>query len=235
MHIENLPIDIWYIIGQKLPLKDLHSLRLTSTYFSECLFSETRRKQWITNWKKTIRENDLEGITFLFLGISAEYGFEKIKKLKESLEEISSLDAVKIVLKDNIQKKDIESIIPNILQLKHVDILEWIVNYYNITEKDVRSNDNCALRCACGNGHLEVVKYLTQTFNLTVEDVRSDDNFALRRACLNAHLEMLKYLIQTFKLTVEDVRSDNNYALRCACENGHLEVVKYLIQTFNLS
>ena len=53
MHIENLPIDIWNIIGHKLPLNDLHSLRLTSSYLSECLFSETRRKHWITNWKNT--------------------------------------------------------------------------------------------------------------------------------------------------------------------------------------
>ena len=163
MHIENLPIDIWNIIGQKLPLNDLHSLRLTSTYFSECLFSETRRKQWITNWKKTIRENDLEGITFLFRGISAEYGFEKIKNLKESLIllgnqiQISNLEAVKIILDDNIQKKNIEDIIQDILQIKNVNILEWIINYYHITVEDVRSNNNRALRWACENGHLEMV------------------------------------------------------------------------------
>ncbi len=64
----------------------------------------------------------------------------------------------------------------------------------NLSIEDIRSDNNCALRWACRNGHIEVVKFLIDK-GLTLEDIRSEDNFALRCASKNGHLEVVKFLI----------------------------------------
>jgi hypothetical protein len=109
-----------------------------------------------------------------------------------------------------------------------------LVDRFNLTADDARSEHNEALQASCSNGHLEVAKWLVERFHLTVADVRSDNNCALLFSCSNGHLEVVKWLVERFHLTVADVRSDNNYALRSSCVNGHLEVAKWLIERFDL-
>lgn len=115
----------------------------------------------------------------------------------------------------------------------HVEILQWLVETFNLTVEDVRSRR--ILNYAIETKVLEMIKYLVETFNLTVEDVRSNDNWILLTAAARGHLDVLRYLVETFKLTVNDVRSRDNEALRMAASNGHLNVLRYLVETFNLN
>jgi hypothetical protein len=115
----------------------------------------------------------------------------------------------------------------------HLEIAQWLVETFKLTDEDIRSWNNLSFRWACYNGHLEIVKWLVETFKLTVEDVKSD-NLAFRWACADGHLEIAQWLVRTFKLTAEDVRSLNNFAFRWAYLYGHENVTNWLTAAFGI-
>lgn len=103
-------------------------------------------------------------------------------------------------------------------------VQRWVAE--GCTLKDVRSNNNRALRVACHNGHLPVIKYLVSQ-GLTLGDLRKN-NSALSVACIYGHLHVAEYLV-TQGLNVEDFRYGNSFAFWVACEHSHLPVVKFLL------
>jgi len=117
----------------------------------------------------------------------------------------------------------------------HLEMVQYLVEKFELTADDARADDNFALRFAAENGQLETVKYLVDRFELTADDARFDDNYALREAAQNGQLETVQYLVEQFELTADDARADDNYALRSAAENGHLEMVQYLVDQFELT
>ena len=106
--------------------------------------------------------------------------------------------------------------------------IKYFVKKKIITLKDIRSNDNEALRWASNNGHLHIIKYFVK-LGLTIEDVRSNNNEALQWACKGGWFDTIKYLIEHFNLTIEDIRSNNNESVQYACEKGYLHIVEYLV------
>ena len=85
-----------------------------------------------------------------------------------------------------------------------------LLKTYDLTDEDVRSDKNQALRWACYNGHTPVAQWLAETFTLTIEDARSKDNCALRWACQNGHASTAQWFLDTF-YTVEDALEINKY------------------------
>ena len=103
--------------------------------------------------------------------------------------------------------------------------LKWLIEEYKLAAKDLRADDNCAIRCASENGHDKVVELLMT--KLTVEDLRAWDNYAIRCASENGHDKVVELLMT--KLTAKDLRAGGNYAIRRASENGHYKVVELLM------
>eukprot|EP01104_Vermistella_antarctica_P005220 TRINITY_DN1566_c0_g1_i1.p1 TRINITY_DN1566_c0_g1~~TRINITY_DN1566_c0_g1_i1.p1 ORF type:complete len:402 (+),score=71.57 TRINITY_DN1566_c0_g1_i1:149-1354(+) len=117
----------------------------------------------------------------------------------------------------------------------NLPVVKYLRTAFNLTARDVRVNDNIALRTVCDRGHVDVVQYLHTAFGLTANDARADDNSALRRACHNGHLPVVRYLHTAFGLTVEDARADYCFGLRWATDNGHHRVVQYLYSVYGLT
>jgi hypothetical protein len=47
------------------------------------------------------------------------------------------------------------------------EVLQWLKENYNITEKDAKSNKNYAFIEASSNGYLDVLKWLKENYNIT--------------------------------------------------------------------
>lgn len=86
--------------------------------------------------------------------------------------------------------------------------------------KDVRAQNDYALRWASGNGHLDLVQFLVSKG----ADVRALDDYALRCASENGHLDVVQYLVSKGV----DVRALNE-SVKCASYKGRLEVVQFLL------
>jgi len=104
-----------------------------------------------------------------------------------------------------------------------------------LTLRDVRSNNNYALRVAAEKGHVAVLQFLKNTWDLTLQDVRSDYNFALRVAVGKGHVDVLQFLKNTWDLTLQDVRAETNCALRWAAGGGHVNTLQFLKNTWDLT
>jgi hypothetical protein len=117
----------------------------------------------------------------------------------------------------------------------HLEILKWLKETFNITEKDAKTNYNEAFRQAARYGNLEVLKWLKETFNITNEEAKIKSNFAFRYAAQNGHLHVLIWLKETFDITEKQAKIFNNFAFRLAAENGHLHILKWLKENFNIT
>jgi len=118
----------------------------------------------------------------------------------------------------------------------HLEVAKWLVNNFELTVVDAKSENNQAFRWTCRSGHLEVAKWLVDTFDLTITDAKSDDNHAFRCACFNGHFKVMKWLVDTFEITITDIRScRNTHAFCYACNFQHLEFLQFLIERFQLS
>lgn len=85
---------------------------------------------------------------------------------------------------------------------EYLNIIKYLTEVLNITEKEIKSNENTILQISCEGGSLKVIKWLINTFNFTIEDIKSLDYEALKCAYMRGNIEVVKWLIDTFKLTV---------------------------------
>jgi ankyrin repeat protein len=117
----------------------------------------------------------------------------------------------------------------------HLNVLKWLKENYNITEKDAKLNNNSTFSWAALFGHLEVLKWLKKTFKITEEEAKTYNNQAFRWAAIYGHLDVLKWLKETFNITEKEAKINNNEAFRWAANNGHLDVLKWLKETYNIT
>ena len=88
-----------------------------------------------------------------------------------------------------------------------LEVVKYLVENFNLTIDDVRSDNNFALRHASVNRHSEVVTYLANTFNLTIDDARSGNDFALLFACFCRQFEIATFLVTRFDFTKENLKN----------------------------
>lgn len=101
-----------------------------------------------------------------------------------------------------------------------VKFIQHLVKKEKITIKDIRLNNNKALKQASLYGHLSVVKYLMEQ-GLMVEDILSENNYILKWSSFHGHLPLVKYLLKEYHLPI------NDQTLRWIGHNGHNIIIKY--------
>jgi hypothetical protein len=129
----------------------------------------------------------------------------------------------------------------------HVQMLQYLKDWRDsvnpadrLTLKDVRSNNNNALREAAQSGRLEVLQFLQSWVDpdgdrLTLTDVRVDNNYALIWSAARGHLHVLTFLrawrdADGSALTKADVCTKQNMALQQAALNDRFEVCQFLAE-----
>lgn len=68
-------------------------------------------------------------------------------------------------------------------QAIRLDVVQWLIEHFQLTAADARTGNNFALRWVCYHGHLVTAQWLVDRFGLTVADTQAVENEALRWAC----------------------------------------------------
>jgi hypothetical protein len=87
----------------------------------------------------------------------------------------------------------------------HLEMVQHLVEQFELTADDARTWDNYALRCAAENGHLEMVQYLVDRFKLTAEDITAHNHAILRTAIKKQNQPLLHFLRTRFNMTEADL------------------------------
>jgi len=113
----------------------------------------------------------------------------------------------------------------------HLNIIEWLVEEFQITVHDIRNyHFNPPIRLACSNGHLEVIKWFQDFISL---DNALDINInaitlPFNQACYSGHLEILKWLHSVFQFTCKEISNNRHEAFTSCCIGYHPEVGEWL-------
>ena len=117
----------------------------------------------------------------------------------------------------------------------HLSTARWLASRFRMTIKNIRFNNNGALRGAAENGHLSVLQWLVDKFQLLPSDVKADNSYcsAFYMACDNGHIETARWLAITYNLRASiaagpranerEVFGTYNKAFYMACNDGDLE------------
>lgn len=94
----------------------------------------------------------------------------------------------------------------------YIDILQSLIDDFNLTIYDVKLKDNYLLRFTAINGSPEILKFLNSRFNLTIEDYRANNNEMIINAIQGHNIDILRFLKYEIGLTTEDFRSATGLA-----------------------
>jgi hypothetical protein len=83
----------------------------------------------------------------------------------------------------------------------HLELVQWLVNYFKITKSEVW---NCrAFQITCEHGHLDLAKWLDRC-GLGISDTCAVGPGVLRDACGNGHLAVVQWLVTRFNFDTTD-------------------------------
>lgn len=135
---------------------------------------------------------------------------------------IGNLEIVKFIYSKNIDINfSIMSHTPfyNSLFTNNLEISLWI---QAMTNFDVSSYDNYAIKIACENGNLEMVQWLLSFDSV---DVHVDNDYPFLASCISGNLLLCKYLHEKYKI---NIKANNDEAFRKSCEKKNIDVCKWL-------
>ena len=208
--VNNLPVEMLIHILGTLPLKDLINAAFTC-------------KLWMSAAAVVCRNKDPIDI--------GEHFTEYIARNKSiSLHALNNFVSEFCLVKEDIIHGFQEFCLEG-----RVDIIKWMYDAFEITDEELRVNDNCPLRLACMRGHTEVAKWLHAKVKFTTSDVCKYSCGALRNACLHNSIETAEWLVTTFGITKENACINNCDIFELICINGKLEIAKWFIEKFDIT
>ncbi|KAH3767961.1 hypothetical protein Pelo_52 [Pelomyxa schiedti] len=107
---------------------------------------------------------------------------------------------------------------------------QWMVQFFKLTEEEVKYNSFQALEVALENKHHSLARWLCDTYGLATTPPLS----ILRRACFNGDVEFACYVATKWGITPAEGKSAHNLLLRHSCEKQHLAVAQWVTEFFSL-
>lgn len=118
----------------------------------------------------------------------------------------------------------------------NMELIEWLIDTYDLDESHVRYDNTQTVCRACYNGHVQVVRWLCETYDLTLADIRGYNNTAFRNAVNSGCMDVIVYLQEHFPSDATMVPYFYGHdLLRHALVKGRLDVARWFIDTFELS
>lgn len=246
----SLPAEMWDLIIEKLTFIDiekLSELRPISRYLNEiilgnksaifCMIYKNFRGYSPVHSMWTI--DKALSITYIKSPFSSKiyHGIEIIKWMYER-----GLLTSKDIRKNNFHSLDIicsnrpsdyisEDLLIEDPNIAKIEIMEWLVNTFNLTVGNTRSYSTRLVRISCDAGYFKLMKWIIKTFDVgrhsMYNDIRKDENYIFRRVCAGGDLKVAKWVAKVFSLTQKDIRSCSNWAFREACSNGYENSIYY--------
>ena len=105
----------------------------------------------------------------------------------------------------------------------HYKIVIWLhtnLQFYNVTNTSIISNDSEAIRWAATNGHFNIVKYLYRK-------KYPFSGYIIDYAAANGHLNIIKWIFLKF-INNHLYQQYSHRAMDWSAKNGHLKVLKWL-------
>jgi len=83
-----------------------------------------------------------------------------------------------------------------------LELFTWLVDTFELTVQDMRSDDNYALRYACSSQHLNILQFLIGRFQLSEDDYFApvDRNWIslIKKSCKEENRFIVSWLITNF-------------------------------------
>lgn len=215
----NLELIKWFIEKFNITYDDA---RFEFLFQLACESNRLEVAQYLTKRFDLSRKNRPYNINDIFDTVCRKLYVDLMEWMYAEFELLENRDSIIIAFIETCKLGDLQYAI-------------WISDQFQLTDEEIRSDDNAAFRMACQNGDFELIEGLIDRFNFNAEDVRSDDNFAFRKACEDGNIELAEWLTDRFDLNINDAKSAGNCALLNACRDGNLELVKWLFDKFELN
>ena len=183
-----------------------------------CNFSNENKRLCKDNYDVWIERINSECLEYEAIGENINSGnaydkYVECTKEHKRLDNISKYDRLILITRGNLRDFIRSNPVKEVEYFQwacmygHLDIAKWIHNKFNITEEEVKAENNWAFRFACMYGHLDVAKWLHKTFHVTDQEARMVNNFAFKWACWRKHYRVIRWMKETFdlELTPEDI------------------------------
>jgi len=157
-----------------------------------------------------------------------------IKRLDELFNLKDELDVLNTYIGDNFGLPSHLNILRWGCSYGHLNVVEWMIENFDIKEKDIRDSETNCFSYACGSGNIKLTEYLKERFDLGIGDVTRGGNSCLILASMYGHLDMIKWLIENFNLSRKDIFGDDYEIFDVSCGCGFFDIIKYLAETYIL-
>ena len=174
----------------------------------------------IVEWRN-LRLCDLISLRWNPLSIACENGHLKVI--------VWIFDHFKCTL-DELRLLRPTSFVEFVCQCGSVEILQFLVERFNVPRDDILRDCCSALRHACARGNLPMAKLLVSQFRLTSQDVKKPGNEILFSACLSGNLETPLWFIKEFEVTKEEARAEFNLCFHLVCGRGELKIAQWMAE-----
>ncbi|KAI8901097.1 ankyrin repeat-containing domain protein [Globomyces pollinis-pini] len=217
----SLPLDILWIIGRHLNLKEYHIFRLSSTKFelgripTVTYESFTNSLSWA--WVKHMFEDPSQ-----FIKLSLDY-FNSHQFIYLAMNGYTSEFLRILQLKGNC----ISSAIKQLALVYSVDPTfnaRMVFALLNDIPMDTPILIEHTFRQACKTGHANIVNLL---LNSGCIDPGANQNYSIVVACYHGHTDVVRMLIKHPKVDPSDM---NNNAILIASHGGHHDIVRMLLE-----
>jgi hypothetical protein len=151
-----------------------------------------------------------------------------------------SLDEFRQVIKARVPfKKDIlfrnSEILKTLIRTQKIEILEYIIDKYNIGAKELRSGNLRLIYEACGVDNWRILVFLVERTNLrTNKSITKHILNLIRTCCDNNCVHNLRWLVAHFDSSLESNVDFRHELIWKTCSKGFKEIVEFIIVSFGL-
>lgn len=235
-YIEEKQTDIHYIIRENVITREVAIKNINNPDIIE-----TEKKQLVNFLVENNNKDDVDILTENenleeLIKLSLEKGsLEIIKKIDEKFDLRDKKDDLQKYIGDNLNLKPEINILRWSCLHGNTNIVEWIIEKYNITEKDIREDKGICFSSAASSGNLELLKMLKKKFNLNYGDAEADKFACLYNCIFYNNLDCLKWIIREFGIKRSDIFEDDceNFITCCGC--GYFEMIKWLTYEYKIT
>ena len=137
-------------------------------------------------------------------------------------------------IQSGVNRDSISSAFESACARRHVDILMWMHESFDLTGSVDVSSAEQALSFALEKEHIDIASYLHRNLIVTDQDLRLNDNQELALACLDGKLEAVKFLVEQGKIQQRDITDAffDVSPLQLAFVSGDVKLINYLYTFF---